>query len=42
MAVEISGTDQRLLTTHGTPASIKPAVRPMKNEAYSSKIVELG
>jgi hypothetical protein len=33
MAVEISGTDHRLLTTHGTPASMKPAGRPTNSSA---------
>jgi len=33
MAVDISGTDQRLLTTHGIPASIKPAGKPTNSSA---------
>ena len=33
MVVEISKTDQRLLITHGTPASIKPAGNPTNSSA---------
>jgi hypothetical protein len=34
MVVEISGTDQRLLTLNGTPASKKLAGNPTNSSAY--------
>jgi hypothetical protein len=41
MAVEISGTDQRLLTTYGTSASIEPTGRPTNSSALLLTISEI-